>query len=177
MICLNDVKFYVMLCQVILLNRGRVIYCGQSSECESFFRKLECYIPAVPVLNAVEFILEASSRLSLDDYDESREGSNSVVSTQGLAQDVARQISKQLQDELMKQLGAAVPINRNIETKLGRSMHLAIVILRRDFCKEMRRWRYWVYHFCRCVALGLFLGIIFNKKNYHNCAILILCYF
>ena len=36
--------------------------------------------------------------------------------------------------------------------------HLAVVLLRRDFVKEVRRARYWVMHFSRCVALGLFLG-------------------
>ena len=177
---------------MVLLNQGYVVYFGKVSECESFFRKLESALPAVPVLNTADYIIEASSRLPLErataiatatatatatageGEGEGRKGNDSKTppsplsnpSVLDLAEGVARhceQLFHAAHQQDAPDSSLLAPSAVSAETLRGRwqghfHYHLAVVLLRRDFVKEVRRARYWVMHFSRCVALGLFLG-------------------
>lgn len=144
--------------QVVMLNRGYVVYFGPVSECEQYFRQLDAQRPVVPILNVADYIVDVTARIPLANksHGNCKLGPPTVVE---LAEAIARMCDEVLalhiirSSEQIEQISAMHWLSGNFQ--------LLKILLRRDVLKEFRRWKYWLMHFSRCVALGLFLGLVF----------------
>ena len=134
------------------------MYCGPVAECEQFFRKLESHLPAVPIVNVADYIIEATSRLTLSQESSNMNKPLLCPSVTDLAEGVARHCDQLMAEQDLTSEAEESEDPEPMSKWIRGNGHLAAVLLRRDFVKESRRARYWTLHFSRCVALGLFLG-------------------
>jgi hypothetical protein len=155
--------FVFYLYQVVLLNHGYVVYFGPVSECEQYFRNLESHMPAVPIVNVADYVLDATARLSLENE---KTTSSQHPSVEQLADVIAAMCDDLLANHIIR---PSEPIQPQVTTNwIWGNFHLAYILLKRDLLKEYRRMGYWVMHFARCVALGLFLGIVFYDLDHSD---------